>query len=217
VAQPSQVWGEPRCSDLLLHHLAFLIAPSPPTPEDSTWVETYATPELQSSTMNAAMRKHLGSELSMRQSDDAVQQQLCAMLQPLDLSSDLERHQVSYVAGTREWVFADVERWAARDARHPYHRAYWLQGTGGLGKSVIAAQLVKRYGKADSTPLHIAAHFFCKHDQASRNDPRKVICSLLCQLASELPEVGAVYNHLLVSDAERDELQAYAGGQRRGL
>lgn len=120
----------------------------------------------------------------------------------MSAGADLARHVSVFQEGTREWVFKDIEAWAVLPSTAANHRVFWLKGTGGLGKSVIAAQLVKHYGSdssaesggeavahTPSSPLNLAAYFFCKHDDQARNDPRRVVATLAFRLGSMLPRM----------------------------
>ena len=136
---------------------------------------------------------------------DRLRVRLDLLLQPVDMGPDIEKHLRQYEPGTREYVFRDVREWAANrkraatsDARE---RAFWIQGTGGLGKSIIAAQLVRRGNRAasgepegenDTGMPRIIGRFFCKHDDANRNDPRRALGTLAAQVAREIPEFAEV-------------------------
>lgn len=91
--------------------------------------------------------------------------QLRQLLDPLDFGADRLRLEAKYLQGTRTWVFEAVKQWARLPSNHADYRCFWLQGTGGMGKSVIAAQLVRRYTETeDNGGLSLLAHFFCKHN-----------------------------------------------------
>ena len=110
------------------------------------------------------------------------------VLKPVSMGGDLAKHWARYEEGTRKFIFDDVDAWAASRANKP--RAFWVKGTGGLGKSVIAAQLVKR-GEAKDAPCWVGARFFCKHDDEARSNPRRAVGTLASQLARLLPEMKA--------------------------
>eukprot|EP01147_Barroeca_monosierra_P002089 gene2089-7999_t len=156
-------------------------------------------------------------------------------LQPVTFGEDLVQHQQAFVEGTREWVFADFEAWSSLSPEENQHRVFWIRGTGGLGKSVIAAQLVNRYGiyqddenqsqtdigydhtkgcsQANSESVSrpkISAYFFCKHDHANRNDPRKVIATLAFRLASQHQNFRNVLHASLCDPLQRKTIHAHA-------
>ncbi|KAJ3886781.1 hypothetical protein GG344DRAFT_22176, partial [Lentinula edodes] len=60
---------------------------------------------------------------------------------------------------------------------------FWLTGVAGSGKSTISTSLATTL-RAEGVTV---ATFFCKRDQASRRDPRRVIPTLAWYLASTFP------------------------------
>ena len=104
------------------------------------------------------------------------------------------RHQRIYAEGTRLWVLKDLEAWAAGN---PEIGCFWIKGTGGMGKSVISGQCVKRYCEQTNDTLPLTAHFFCKYDSVERNDPRIAIATIAFRLASQVPELATVFDEML--------------------
>ena len=88
-----------------------------------------------------------------------------------DIAFFAERHD----ADTREWLFADINKWfhAPGDSR-----AYVLLGDAGVGKSVIAGAMAKRAQDAG----YLGAAYFCRHNDKTRNDPRNLLGTIACQL-----------------------------------
>ncbi|EGD81111.1 WD-40 repeat protein [Salpingoeca rosetta] len=174
---------------------------------------------------------HAATAVVERMEDAKLRKALRNVLAPVDFGRDLIKHQRAFVEGTRQWVFDAFEEWAmceddrvAKKAKQtrPHsdkdkgqRRVFWVKGTGGLGKSVIAAQLIKRYGQASTSkqPL-IAAHYFCKHDATNRNDPRKAINTLAFRLATQLPELREEYKAILQGENEerRNNFTTHADG-----
>ena len=76
---------------------------------------------------------------------------------------------------TRQWLFNDFDIWFSDPGDS---RAYVLLGDAGVGKSVIAGALAQRTGEAGQ----LGAAYFCRHDDGTRNDPRKLLESIACQL-----------------------------------
>lgn len=100
-----------------------------------------------------------------------------------------------FVAGTRAWVFDELLQWAAATTSKQGN-VFVLQSTAGLGKSVLQAELCKRYSasvaaRAKTSTLGngslavLAFHFF-KHDDTSLNSARVAIGSIARQLANTL-------------------------------
>lgn len=159
-------------------------------------------------------------------------------LQPVSFGDDLIHHQQIFLKGTREWIFTEFESWASRQVGEGNHRVFWIKGSAGLGKSVIAAQLVKCYRKdhvgEDLSEVHsnninctnrsssnldtnacpvIHAYFFCKHDHAGLNNPRKAIATLAFRLASQHNGFANAFQALLRCPCHRKSLHAHAIGE----
>ena len=102
---------------------------------------------------------------------------ICFLLYPgiSDFKSDIDYHAKFYDADTRHWLFADFDRWFSDPGDS---RAYVLLGDAGAGKSVLAAELVKRKREDGS----FGACYFCLRKDTIRSDPRNLIGTVAYQL-----------------------------------
>ncbi|KAG8711267.1 hypothetical protein FRC08_016095 [Ceratobasidium sp. 394] len=82
------------------------------------------------------------------------------------------------IAGTRVEIIDKLVSWAQRSDDGP--RLTWAHGLAGLGKSAIATSVCMRL---DNQGL-LAASFFCKRDNPELRDPRRVITTIVYELAS---------------------------------
>ena len=101
-----------------------------------------------------------------------------------------------FAPGTREWMFKQIVQ-VIKTNDNP---VFVIVGTAGLGKSVILAELCRRYcpmierrlqtklsrNEIDETQI-VALHFF-KHDNQVLNDAKSGIGSIARQLASSIDE-----------------------------
>lgn len=156
-----------------------------------------------------ALKAFVGS--GMRHASRPLKQ-LRELLDPLVVSSDLLTLKAAYLDGTRAWVFEAVEQWTRLPPDHTDYRCFWLQGTGGMGKSVIAAQLIRRHVERQG-PKPVLVHFFCKHNNPSWSDPHRAVATLAYRLAQWIP---AMMEKLLKSLQDTD-FQAYANGSKGDL
>ncbi|XP_044169795.1 uncharacterized protein LOC114949750 [Acropora millepora] len=92
-----------------------------------------------------------------------------------DFKSDIDYFGKFYDADTRRWLFADFDRWFSDPGDS---RAYVLLGDAGVGKSVIAAELVKLKRNNGS----FGACYFCLGKDILRSDPRNLIGTVAYQL-----------------------------------
>jgi ATP/maltotriose-dependent transcriptional regulator MalT len=109
----------------------------------------------------------------------------------LDVVHGLEAHDFTdlwrekhgaHLPGTREWAFKEVFAWldaAPTDAA----QLFWLMGGGGVGKSVLTAELLRRaYGSN-----RVVAWHFCRHDNPQQSSPDALLRSLAAMLCARLP------------------------------
>ena len=109
----------------------------------------------------------------------------------LDVEHGLEAHDFTdlwrekhgaHLPGTREWAFKEIFAWldaAPTDAA----QLFWLMGGGGVGKSVLTAELLRRaYGSN-----RVVAWHFCRHDNPQQSSPDALLRSLAAMLCARLP------------------------------
>ena len=80
-----------------------------------------------------------------------------------------------YDPDTRKWLLEDFNKWFEDPGES---RAYFLLGDAGVGKSVLAAVLAHQKRNAGN----LAAAYFCRHNDATRNNPRYLLGTIACQL-----------------------------------
>ena len=88
-----------------------------------------------------------------------------------DITFFAERHHPD----TRKWFFDDFYRWFENPGES---RAYVLLGDAGVGKSVMAGVLAKK----SAAKGNLAAAYFCREKDDTRNNPRYLLGTIACQL-----------------------------------
>ena len=88
-----------------------------------------------------------------------------------DITFFAERHHPD----TRKWFFDDFYRWFENPGES---RAYLLLGDAGVGKSVMAGVLAKK----SAAKGNLAAAYFCRDKDDTRNNPRYLLGTIACQL-----------------------------------
>jgi WD40 repeat protein len=107
---------------------------------------------------------------------DGSQARLLRYLRPLEFDADFDRHLPRFTG--RRWVFEQLDAWLA----DPHgSRVFWITSAPGVGKTALATWLCAN--RSD-----VAAFHLCRHGDAYKTDPRRVVCSLAYQLASQLPD-----------------------------
>lgn len=97
-------------------------------------------------------------------------------LNPLTSIDDqlVDEQVAKFVNGTREWAFNDFDQWCQADLKH---RVHVLVANAGVGKTGILCKLVRERSDV------VVAYHFCRHDDTSRSNPRRMLCSIAFQLA----------------------------------
>ena len=103
-------------------------------------------------------------------------------LEPHDFTGLYHQKIGAHLPGTREWAFKEIFAWldvAPTDAA----QLFWLMGGGGVGKSVLTAELLRRaYGSN-----RVVAWHFCRHDNPQQSSPDALLRSLAAMLCARLP------------------------------
>jgi hypothetical protein len=92
------------------------------------------------------------------------------------------------------WLFKEIEDWITLNGSLP-SRVFWIDGSGGLGKSIIAGRLVD-IARMQGGWLFLGGYFFCRHDDARRKSPYHVISTLAYQLSTNIPEMKQALTRL---------------------
>ena len=119
--------------------------------------------------------------------------ELRRLLVPLSFDAELGDYGSRFVDGTRGWVFDDLERWR-RSATGSRCRV--LLGGPGFGKTAIVARLC-----ATRRDFVLGVHL-CRHNDAQKRDPKRMVRGLAYQIAQALPSYRARL------EAESDSLSA---------
>ena len=85
-----------------------------------------------------------------------------------------------------KWIFKATAYKQWQDQNDPSH-ALWMYSGPGTGKTVLAAQVVRRLREQYSNDGEAVLYFFCSSVNASKDDSLAILRTLLCQLLDYLP------------------------------
>ena len=96
-----------------------------------------------------------------------------------DFETEIELYYERFTEGTREWVFEEFLTWF--DDENSKNRAFVISGLSGMGKSVVAAAMCKKFAE------HVAACHFFQYNNSQYNNPKIFLQSLAWQVCKYFP------------------------------
>ena len=116
------------------------------------------------------------------QSDDLLKKHLVRF----NFQTEIDFFNRKCTTGSREWVLEQVSTWF--NETNSENRAFVISDLAGMGKSVIAAVICKRFAE------HVGASHFFKYNDSQYNNPNFFLQSLARQLCKVIP----AYNEALI-------------------
>ena len=96
-----------------------------------------------------------------------------------DFQREIDIYYAKFTEGTREWVFVQVLTWF--NDKNSENRVFFITGNAGMGKSIIAAAICKRFAE------HVGACHFFQYNNNQYNNPKFFLQSLAWHLCKALP------------------------------
>ena len=93
--------------------------------------------------------------------------------------TEIELYYERFTEGTREWVFEEFLTWF--DDENSKNRAFVISGLAGMGKSVVAAAMCKKFVE------HVAACHFFQYNNSKYNNPKFFLQSVAWQVSQVFP------------------------------
>ncbi|XP_046862672.1 uncharacterized protein LOC124456232 [Xenia sp. Carnegie-2017] len=129
---------------------------------------------------------------------------ICSDLQKLGkcnftgLIKDLNK---KYLEGTRQWLFEKLDTWF-NDRSEDASNVMILIAGPGVGKSVFAAEVCRRY----SEKKKLAAYHFCRYNRSDYRDPRKLIESLASSMCDTISNFKSKLNEELQRNNSKESI-----------
>lgn len=124
-------------------------------------------------------------------------------LHPSDFTADIKYYAPQHHAGTRKWLFGDIEQWLTQPSpprNMSQAKVCIVTGNPGMGKTVLAAKLC-------ATAIdkgNLAACFFFQHHKSRRSNPNVLVKTLAYQLCKSVPQCRKIIENAL---ADKDLVQ----------
>ena len=96
-----------------------------------------------------------------------------------DFQTEINEYNLKFTEGTRQWVFEQVSNWFNDNTSEK--RVFVVSGHAGMGKSIIAAAICKRFAE------HVGACHFFQYNNDQYNNPKFFLQSLAWHLCKALP------------------------------
>ena len=96
-----------------------------------------------------------------------------------NFQTEIELYYERFTEGTREWVFEEFLTWF--DDENSKNRAFVISGLAGMGKSVVAAAMCKKFAE------HVAACHFFQYNNSKYNNPKFFLQSVAWQVSQVFP------------------------------
>ena len=96
-----------------------------------------------------------------------------------DFQREIDIYYAKFTEGTREWVFEQVLNWFTDETSK--NRVFVITGHAGMGKSIIAAAICKRFAQ------YVGACHFFQYNNNQYNNPKFFLQSLAWHLCKVLP------------------------------
>ncbi|XP_046857871.1 uncharacterized protein LOC124451294 [Xenia sp. Carnegie-2017] len=104
----------------------------------------------------------------------------------------IKDHNKKYLKGTRQWLFEKLDTWF-NDRSEDASNVMILIAGPGVGKSVFAAELCRRY----SEKKKLAASHFCRYNRSDERNPRMLIESLASSMCYTISDFKSKLNEEL--------------------
>ena len=131
---------------------------------------------------NRNVLNQISNDIKKLPSDDILKKHLVQF----NFQTEIDSFNGKCTAGSREWVLKQVFTWFNETTSE--NRAFVISDVAGMGKSVIAAVVCKRFAE------HVGASHFFKYNNSRYNNPKFFLQSLAWHLSEVIP----VYKDALI-------------------
>jgi len=128
---------------------------------------------------------------------EGLQSRLIKTLQPIEFSADLLKLLKDFTG--RKWVVDEVDAWFDDPEGQ---KVFFITGEPGVGKSAVAAWI--RENRRE-----VAAFHFCDISSEEKRNPAKMVCSIVYQLSTQLPEYQKRLGQLDLESIVQEYHEAY--------
>ncbi|XP_046857763.1 uncharacterized protein LOC124451181 [Xenia sp. Carnegie-2017] len=148
--------------------------------------------------------KEIKENMATKADVEMLEDKICSDLQKLrkcnfnGLIKDLNK---KYLEGTRQWLFEKLDTWFT-DKNEDVSNVMILIAGPGVGKSVFAAEVCRRY----SEKKKLAASHFCRYNRSDYRNPRVLIESLAISMCDTISNFKSKLNEELQRNNSKESI-----------
>ncbi|XP_046862684.1 uncharacterized protein LOC124456244 [Xenia sp. Carnegie-2017] len=150
------------------------------------------------------IKQDMATKADVTREKEMIQDKTCSDLKKLGkckfngLIKDLNK---KYLEGTRQWLFEKLDTWFNDKSEDASNVMILIAGPG-VGKSVFAAEVCRRY----SEKKKLAASHFCKYNRSDYRNPRILIESLASSMCDTISNFKSKLNEELQRNHSKESI-----------
>ncbi|XP_046857561.1 uncharacterized protein LOC124450953 [Xenia sp. Carnegie-2017] len=140
----------------------------------------------------AEIKQEVTTKFNLIEAREMLLGKTCSNLSKFNFKGLIKELNTKYLKGTRQWLFEKLDTWF-NDTSEDASNVMILIAGPGVGKSVFAAEVCRRY----SEKKKLAASHFCRYNRSDERNPRILIESLACSMCDTILDFKCKLNEEL--------------------
>ncbi|XP_046857738.1 uncharacterized protein LOC124451152, partial [Xenia sp. Carnegie-2017] len=152
----------------------------------------------------AEIKQEMATKADVVGVKEMIQGEICSDLKKLgkcNFKGLIEELNKKYLEGTRQWLFEKLDTWF-NDRSEDASNVMILIAGPGVGKSVFAAEVCRRY----SEKKKLAASHFCRYNRSDYRNPRILIESLASSMSDTISNFKSKLNEELQRNNSKESI-----------
>ncbi|XP_046858126.1 uncharacterized protein LOC124451512 [Xenia sp. Carnegie-2017] len=150
------------------------------------------TQEMATKADVAEMKQDMATKSDLIEAREMLRGETCSNLAKCNFKGLMKDLNKKYLEGTRQWIFEKLDTWFNDKSEDASNVMILIAGPG-VGKSVFAAEVCRRY----SEKKKLAASHFCRYNRSDERNPRMLMESLACSMCDTISNFKSKLNEEL--------------------